>query len=203
MYELLLAEVEAGRAPANVNARDLKRAIYEAESHTETILRLYYLRHGFEKGDMMLVHFIVRFAFSSLAKLEALAPAHVLASPSPGASTAPEPPSPPAPAKEAGAFDLEDIRAALVLAERGLSDQGRSFYFPQTLFHVIQSRLGPEESRIVLQHAGVPEEDFETRQKRAMHILSSYPVRDNTADAPLGEYMSKYADEDRSSRESS
>jgi hypothetical protein len=199
MYELLVTEAQAGRAPANVDVGNLKRAVIEAEGHTETILRLYYLRHGFEKGDMMLVHFITRFAFSVLAKLESIAPGVVVTA-SPVAANAT---SPPATSPDAGAFDLEDLRSALVLAERGLSDQGRSFFFPQTIFHLIQARLAPEEARIVTQHARVPGEDPEAQTLRAMHVHSTYPVRDNTADAPLGDYMTKYADEDRSSRESS
>ncbi|KAH6663569.1 hypothetical protein F5X68DRAFT_218053 [Plectosphaerella plurivora] len=197
LYELLVIEAEAGRAPANVDVGNLKRAVFEAESYTETILRLYYLRHGFEKGDMMLCHFVTRFAFSTLAKLEAIAP-NVVVNASPPAASAPSPPSP-----DAGAFDLEDVRSALVLAERGLSDQGHSFFFPQTMFHLIQARLAPDEARIVSQHAHVPGEDPDAQSLRAMHLHSNYPVRDNTADAPLSDYMTKYADEDRSSRESS
>src|SRR5947207_9258861 len=73
----------------------------------ETLIRLYYLRHGSETASIIFVHFLAFMSFTYTAILKN--PTFSSATPS-----------------------VDDAQAALILAAKCLSDQGRNYYVSET-----------------------------------------------------------------------
>lgn len=87
-------------------------------------------------------------------------------------------------------------RSSVVLAGKGLCDQGRNYYLPQTLFRLILSQLQSDDAKLVCRYAEVAEEDDAARRLRATLTKSQYPV--NTTDfaskkSRVGMLVSEYA----------
>ena len=144
----------------------------------ETILRLYYLRHGFEHSDIYITHHLQVLAFMALEQLRST-----------------EPKSTDAPAEVSR---LEDVRSALILAAKGLSDQGRNYYTPFALFHIVRSEMSTEDVDTLYKWINIRREDDGASKVRAKHVLAQYPVNlVNMTEHPekqrLGDVIKKYA----------
>ncbi|KAF4340441.1 nitrate assimilation regulatory nirA [Fusarium beomiforme] len=134
----------------------------------ETIMRLYYLRHGFESADAYMAHDLAVLGFMALGKL-----------------------------KDGGRVQNEDLRSTLLLAAKGLGDQGRNYYFPFTLFHVIQGEMSEEDKALLHQFMTSLKEDVISRQVRAKHVQAQYPcdiikITDYPESKRLGNLIKQY-----------
>lgn len=83
----------------------------------ETLLRMYYLRHGFEFADAFVIQPLSLMAFENLEKLKA---------------------DPYGPKSDA-------IRSSLILAAKGLWDQGQSCYVSRTTLCLLRTRIQQAE----------------------------------------------------------
>ncbi|KAH8677830.1 hypothetical protein BX600DRAFT_138214 [Xylariales sp. PMI_506] len=92
-----------------------------ARGHFETLVRLYYLRHGFEAADLFLIQPLSLLALKSVTNL--------------GGST--------------HSGDLSSVRSTLILAAKGLYDQGRSFYVAQTALRLLRENMKPEDVKLL------------------------------------------------------
>ncbi|KFA52967.1 hypothetical protein S40293_10150 [Stachybotrys chartarum IBT 40293] len=130
----------------------------------ETIIRAYYLRHGFETSDMMLTLFLSFLAFDFVDKVKmyfetpqdlGLQGSH----------------------KMLPDLVMEEIRSTLILAQKGLIEQGESYYLPQTVAHLVLADVDEDIAKIILDFTGVNVEDVDARQLRAQHIEACLPVK--------------------------
>ncbi|KAK4661170.1 LOW QUALITY PROTEIN: uncharacterized protein QC763_704630 [Podospora pseudopauciseta] len=107
----------------------------------ETLLRLYYLRHGFEALDVFIMVSLMTLAFITTKELEdtrlSLA----------------QPPS------EEQKAHIDSLRATLVLCTRGLYDQGKSYYLSQTIFRLVRSGMHVDEKELLREYASLPDEE--------------------------------------------
>lgn len=94
----------------------------------ETVARLYYMRHGFEACDSSLAWFLSLLASISLRALEGGGDGARLA---------------------AGRGWPEVLRSTLVLAMKGLHEQGRHMHVCRVLFRLLADRMGPAEADIL------------------------------------------------------
>lgn len=94
----------------------------------ETVARLYYLRHGFEACDSTLAWFLSLLASISLRALEGGGDGARLA---------------------AGKGWPEVLRSTLVLAMKGLHEQGRHMHVCKVLFRLLADRMRPAEAEIL------------------------------------------------------
>ncbi|KAI1637477.1 hypothetical protein F4809DRAFT_649889 [Biscogniauxia mediterranea] len=85
----------------------------------ETLVRLYYLRHGFGSYDATLVQFLPLLGFSSLRDLTT------------------------------DNARLEELRSTVVLCAKGLWEQGQNSFAARALFRLYLASLGPAEARLV------------------------------------------------------
>ncbi|KAH7191735.1 nitrate assimilation regulatory protein nirA [Fusarium flagelliforme] len=174
LYELLLTEVDIESSPDSVhtNAESQKLALDHSKVCLETLVRLYYLRHGFNGSDALLTNFLVIVAFQSISKLKVgiPSPSSSSSSSNPSITTAPS-----------AAPDLNDARATLILAEKGLGEQGQSYFFAQTVFHVVLNSMSPEDAQLVEHYTKVPSEGPDERRMRAEHVHSDFPLEIVTA----------------------
>lgn len=99
-----------------------------AMRNLETVARLYYTRHGFEACDSSLAHPLALLASISLRALEGGGDGARLA---------------------AGRGWPEVLRSTLVLAMRGLHDQGRHLHVCKVLFRLLRDRMRPAEEDIL------------------------------------------------------
>ena len=112
--------------------------VAESDRNIQTLIRLYYLRHGFETMDTFVLSPLAKLAFASLQSI----------------ATNDDP------------RRLVDIQSTLFLTTKGLRDQGQSNYLGTTLYRVLVSQMGPEEAGImqkIVQEAGAQETNEDGR----------------------------------------
>ncbi|KAF1969126.1 hypothetical protein BU23DRAFT_557964 [Bimuria novae-zelandiae CBS 107.79] len=156
---------------------ELPTIVRRSKIYLETILRLYYLRHGFDKSDMYMTHFLSYLAFLGFERLKALQR-------SDSASSLEE---------------LKEVQSTVILAAKGLHDQGENWYLAYTIFHMIWKEMGPDELEILHQYTSIRKDDLSTSKLRVRHVQCQYPVKIfNSADDPehlrLEELVHRYAD---------
>ncbi|RFN43459.1 hypothetical protein FIE12Z_12303, partial [Fusarium flagelliforme] len=72
LYELLASYGNNGSPPPLLDQDELQKSLAKYRAYFETILRIHYLRHSFEYGNMMLTRFLAMLAFLALTKLDFL-----------------------------------------------------------------------------------------------------------------------------------
>ena len=143
----------------------------------ETLMRLYYLRHGFEASDTPILRSLVTLSLMSIAELKALTSSSTTSS----------------------LAAIDDVRATLILAAKGLHDQGRNYYVSQILYRITQKQMSPEDAKLMWKFVGVRTEESEAEQLRANHVKSQFPVNivkitDDPGTQRLGDMMKKFSE---------
>ena len=105
----------------------------------ETLIRLYYLRHGFDYADTFLGQPLIQLGFMSLNRVQALTS---------GSNS-----NCPAPDPSSSAL-LAATRSTLALAAKGMHDQGRSHFIDQVTLRVLRAKMGPDERQLLAQVLG-------------------------------------------------
>ncbi|KAK5996294.1 Nitrogen assimilation transcription factor nit-4-like protein [Cladobotryum mycophilum] len=130
----------------------------------ETLLRISYLRHSFENSNVLGTEFLHTLAFSSLNKLKNTS---LLLSRS----------------------QIDDIRSSLILAAKGLYEQGRNWYCARLIFHLLLEYMCQDDRDLLLRFANI---DI-TRHKlgegslKMEYVKSQYPINiASPADDPEG-----------------
>lgn len=118
----------------------------------ETLIRLYYLRHGSEAPNIAFAHYLQILSFMSISTLKTQTfPSTSLAA-------------------------IDDVRATLILTAKGLSDQGRNYYLSETIFYIIEDQMSSEDTELLRKFVHVRKEDNEARWQRAKHSQSQIPL---------------------------
>uniref|UniRef100_A0A0D2XFK3 Uncharacterized protein n=1 Tax=Fusarium oxysporum (strain Fo5176) TaxID=660025 RepID=A0A0D2XFK3_FUSOF len=163
-------DVNTSPDPAHTQAESPQLASDHSKICLETLVRLYYLRHGFSGSDALLTNFLVLIAFQSITKLKAGIP------PPSSSSSSSDLSIPGITASPFTAQDLSDARSALILAEKGLTEQGQCYFFSQAFFHVVLNSISPEDAQLVQHYTKVPSEGPDERRMRAEHVHSDFPI---------------------------
>jgi len=163
MYHLVAIHLHEAVDPDSSAIRKLK--IY-----FDTLIRLYFLRHGFESPDAYSTYILYVLAFRAQADLnEAKDPSRI-----------------------------DDLCSTLILASKGLNSQGKSYYLPQMLLRVVHDKMSVENAGILNKTAGILPEELDLRQVRKAHVQASYPVEivniiNNPDSKSLTEFIRLYA----------
>lgn len=115
----------------NINPPEIRT---NSAQHFETLLRLYYLRHGFAHSDTFLGKPLIQLGFMSLGKIQAL-------------SVAPH-------RNEELDKMIDQTRSTLLLAVSGLHEQGRNIYLAQVILGVLRGKMGEVEKELVSRFIG-------------------------------------------------
>jgi hypothetical protein len=129
----------------------------------ETIIRLYYLRHGFETPDVLLTLFLSSLAFISIDRLKPYSAMARDAGPQSSSDALSNP-------------IKEEVWSTLILAQKGLTEQGQSYYLPQTVSHLVLRNFDEDLASLLRQYADGAVEDADARHVRAQHIEAQFPV---------------------------
>ncbi|GAB1321084.1 hypothetical protein MFIFM68171_11294 [Madurella fahalii] len=149
-----------------------------ASLHFETLVRLYYLRHGFDYGDTFLGQPLNQLAFISLKKILAAADTNAPSNP----------------------CDLDSTRSTLILAAKGIHDQGKSHYLCRVTFQMLKNKMRPAERDMLGTVIGEVEDDankkFQEQQilrgVRSRLVPSAVSIADDPELHRLGTLVSQH-----------
>ncbi|KAI1071540.1 hypothetical protein LB507_005250, partial [Fusarium sp. FIESC RH6] len=141
MFEPLL-DVETNEDPSP------RHVVAIAKRNLQTLVRLYFLRHGFESMDLFIV-----------------IPLMIIGSDSLGAINDDTSPS-----------EIEALRAVLILVAQGLYHQRRNHYLAQALFRVIRGSMRPQEIGLLKSSMALEAGDIDQEPELAVAVRSQWPV---------------------------
>ncbi|RTE84556.1 hypothetical protein BHE90_000851 [Fusarium euwallaceae] len=119
-----------------------------ATKHLLTLIRIYYLRHGFNETDVFICQPLALVAFMCLDTID----------------------------KQTPGFDLESTRSTLFLAAKGLRDQAQSHYVAESLFQVVKGRMRQEELNLMRGIASIEDVHDEGTKGPMQAVHSVWPV---------------------------
>jgi len=162
LWELLVTDTDPTPHPA----------LAHSKMCFETLIRLYYLRHGFEAPNMFFMHFLLVQSFKSMATLKTL----TSATPS-----------------------VDDVQSTLILAGKGLRDQGRNYYLSETVYYILENWMNSEDAELMRKFVHVRKEDSKARQLRAKHLQSQIlvdkvKITEHPEDKSLSNLIKQYRD---------
>lgn len=114
----------------------------------ETLVRLWYLRHGFTATTSFLCQPLALIGFRCLEAIK----------------------------RQDRADELEAIRSTLFLVAKGLREQSQSHYLAETLFRVIKGQMRPEEASLLGTIADIIDVADEGRNVQMRKVRSQWPV---------------------------
>ena len=125
-----------------------RHIVASAKRNLQTLVRLYFLRHGFEAMDLFIVIPLMIIGYDSISAI-----------------SDDTPPS-----------EIESLRATLILIAQGLYNQRRNHYLAQALFRVIRGKMRPQEIELLKSSMALEAGDIDQEQKLAVAVRSQWPV---------------------------
>ncbi|KAK7973482.1 hypothetical protein PG988_007616 [Apiospora saccharicola] len=154
--------------------------VVEATRYLQTLIRLYYLRHGFESMDLFIVIPLVNAGFHIIDDINH----HQIHSPSQNPSISPE--------------KLEVLRSTLILIAKGLHSQRSNHYLAEALFRVVRGRMRLQEASLLKTTLRFDEGEEERKSAMVQTVRSHWPVsvvkkKEDLDDHILGNLVENYA----------
>ncbi|KAM0425507.1 hypothetical protein ACHAPT_009296 [Fusarium lateritium] len=137
-----LCDVETSQDPSP------QKIVANAKKHLQTLVRLYYLRHGFEAMDLFVV---IPLMLTGYDCIDAIGD---------------QPPT----------AELETLRSTLILIAQGLYSQRRNHYLAEALFRVIRGRMRPQELSLLRSTMSLEEQEAVDEQDMMQPVRSHWPV---------------------------
>ncbi|RYO76663.1 hypothetical protein DL766_009508 [Monosporascus sp. MC13-8B] len=122
--------------------------VAESKACFETLIRLYYPRHGFESYDPSLFQFLPLLAYSALEDMRRA---------------------------EGDPQLYESVRSTLVLCARGLRDQGRCYFASEAELRLLLESVGPEDAGLLKEYIDIEQDEGHLRHM-AREIRSEWPI---------------------------
>lgn len=120
----------------------------EAMKYLLTLVRLYYLRHGFEAMDLFIVIPLVLAAYDCIEAIN----------------------------EQTSTAQLETLRSTLILVAKGLYSQRKNHYLAEALFRVIRGRMRPAELSLFKGVVNMDEAEPDDQPSMAQAVRSHWPV---------------------------
>jgi hypothetical protein len=161
----------------------LQASLSKYKGYFETILRIHYLRHSFEYGNMMLTRFLAMLAFLALNNINSLNTENTSNTKLTNFGT--------------GHSDLKEAKATLLMAQKGLSDQGRGYYLPRTLLRDITSHMSHHDANVLQSFITIPPEGPEKVRQRKLYMESHCPpdilrLANDASQQPDGNWIRRF-----------
>lgn len=148
----LISELQKTGPPETLD--DIEAQLVHSKVCFETIIRLYYLRNGYEGGNMILLHCLAVLSFMALAS--------DLVSSNAGTTDS--------------SSSQEAARSTLILAAKGLYDQGQNFFISAMILHVLRKQMDAYDADILGRHTITMGEDPRLNKARVSHVRTLYPL---------------------------
>lgn len=124
----------------------LHSIVTDARNSLEILLRLYYLRHGFDQLDSYFLQFLAVIGFRSLNYL-----------------------------KHEPVHPTNTLRSTLVLAAKGFHDQGRNMWVSRQTLQLLSKQMEPDDWDLAQRFAGIDINDM-SQPTNAGEIQSLWPI---------------------------
>lgn len=147
-HHLILTIFEPLLDEANTRGYPPPHIVSSAKKNIQTLVRLYFLRHGFEAMDLFMVIPLVMIGFESANLIN----------------------------HETPADEIESLRAILILVAQGLYHQRRNHYLAQVLFRVIRGKMRKQEIRLLESSMALGLGDVDRDSELAVAVRSEWPV---------------------------
>ncbi|PWO19553.1 EPT1, sn-1,2-diacylglycerol ethanolamine- and cholinephosphotransferase, partial [Pyrenophora tritici-repentis] len=129
-----------------------KRLFAASKASLQTLLHMFYHRHGFEAYYIFLLQVLVQLGFDALERLRTL-----------------EAQQTHFPAV------MKATRATLILCAKGLRDQGRNFFLSELIFRILRDEMNPVDVKLLKDWTRIKDEE-QREQSMMEHVDSEYPV---------------------------
>ena len=127
-------------------------------------MRLYYLHHGYDIPDGHMAHNLMVLAYKGLSQRSMSSELHRSINAEPGSAA--------------------EALSTLILAQKGLHDQGKSYFLPWALFQIVEQEMQPEDRNALYRSVTIHKEESEDLQLRERYMSSQYPVGLDRLDEP-------------------
>ncbi|KAI1479411.1 hypothetical protein F4774DRAFT_381918 [Daldinia eschscholtzii] len=132
----------------------------------ETLLRVYYLRHGFESLDVTLVQLLALLGFSALRDISSV---------------------------EKGTTTHGAIQSTLLLCAKGLWEQGQNYYVAEVVFRLFRQCLSADDAQLFKETTEIEENDGRSNHM-PLEIRSKWPfgifsMADENCDRTLDHFV--------------
>lgn len=125
-----------------------QQIVADATKYLQTLVRLYYLRHGYEAMDLFIVIPLMLTASDCIEAINERTPAS----------------------------ELETLRSTLILVAKGLYTQRRNHYLAEALFRVIRGRMLPPEVALFRGIINIEGDQADEKPDMAQAVRSHWPV---------------------------
>lgn len=147
-----------------------QKVVDEATRNLLTLIRLYYLRHGFEAMDLFIVIPLM------LAASDCITAIH----------------------NDTPFAELQVLQSTLILVAKGLHLQRRNHYLAEALFRVVRGRMRPIELTLFRNLTGIDGEQGTEEPDGMQAVMSHWPVsvvtkKDEVDTYVLGNLVESYA----------
>lgn len=126
----------------------LKELVNEASKNLKTLVRLYYLRHGFEAMDLFIVIPLMLCGFQCINSINDQTPVE----------------------------QLEILRSTIILIAKGLHDQRSDFHLASVLFRVLRGRMRLQEAALLKGIITFDENEVDEREAMSQAVRSHWLV---------------------------
>ncbi|KAF4960207.1 hypothetical protein FGADI_1227 [Fusarium gaditjirri] len=125
-----------------------QRIVADSKKNMQTLVRLYYLRHGFEAMDLFIVIPLMVMGYDSIDAIKEDTPAE----------------------------EIELLRSTLILIAQGLYNQRKNHYLAQALFRVIRGKMRPQEIGLLKSSMVLDKYETDPEPEMAVAVRSHWPV---------------------------
>jgi hypothetical protein len=158
LFDAQLSPIQNDGSPLTDHQISIARDITaQATAQLESLLRIYYLRHGFEASDSMLLVHLVHLANVTLSRI-----ALIERTPS---------------MHETSSEEIKNLYSTLTLCLKGLQDQSKNFYLSGVVFDVMKNRLSAGDRDLVGKFVTLQDPNAANREAhRSQRIISDYVI---------------------------
>ncbi|OTA65317.1 hypothetical protein K449DRAFT_421005 [Hypoxylon sp. EC38] len=132
----------------------------------ETLMRVYYLRHGYESLDTALIQFLHLLGFSALKDISSA---------------------------EKGSATHEAIRSTLMLCAKGLWDQGQNYYLSEAVFRLFKQSMSTEDALLFKEITEIEDSngwlDHLAQEIRSQWPIGIFSMADDRGDRTLEHFI--------------
>ena len=125
-----------------------RQIISDALKHLQTLVRLYYLRHGYDAMDLFIVIPLVLLGFKCIDGID----------------------------EHSSGASLESLRSTLMLIAKGLYNQRQNHYLAEALFRVVRGRMRPQEASLLRDTVDLGDDEPEEKRAMVQAVRSHWPV---------------------------
>lgn len=140
--------------------------VNQSKACFETLLRVYYLRHGFEALDISLVQFLHLLGFSALRDISLA---------------------------EKGSTTYEALRSTLLLCAKGMQEQGQNYHVSEVVFRLFRYSMSLDDAQLLKEVIETEEYDDHLDHMigeiRSLWPIGMFSMVDENVDRTLNHFI--------------